>query len=400
VRSLRDNHSHIDAVVPAQAEVNEDDPEALAAFRKSEAFRSTERMQLDTAQVLPRLRALPVDSMEGLWSDRNGTYILAVVRRGAPHHDLAGVVVSSKSQCWEAGQVKLTLKPLGDHRHACTMRTRVHGTVCSIVTVRSGQMSTFGLRKVELWRKDAPTAPPYQFQRIDSSTVMLRIGRFDGSLLAQLDSFYRAHNAEIRASKDLIIDVRGNGGGSEACWTGLLPYFYTAPIALDRTELLVAPGNIARYRERLAVMRADSVNYGSQAIASMRAMITRMEEAPMGSFIPQFAEAPAPIVLDTVLARPERVWILQERQCASATESLLYYAAKSSKVTTLGTRSGGYLGFGNVLPTTVCDYPIGCTTTRYHDLSQYEFVGIPPELEVAPNEDALERVFELIDHAR
>lgn len=400
VRLLRDNHSYIEIMPPAQQDVNEDDPEALAAFRKSETFRSTERMQLDTAQVLPRLRALPMDSLEGIWSDRSGTYTLAFIRRSAPHHDLAGVVISSKSRCWEPGQVKLTLKPLGDDRYECRMRTRVHAVVCSIVTLRSGRMTTFGLRKQELWKDAAQTERPFAFQRIDSGTVMLLIPSFDGALLAQLDSFYRAHDAEIRSSKDLIIDVRGNGGGSEACWIGLLPYFYTAPIELDRTELMVAPGNIQRYRERLAVMRADSANFGAQAIASMREMIRRMEEAPMGTFIPQFDQVPAPIVLDTVLARPVRVWILQDRRCASATESLLYYAGKSTKVTTVGNRSGGYVGFGNVLPTTVCGYPVGCTTTRYHELAQYEFVGIPPGIEVGGDEDALERVLEVIGHAR
>lgn len=397
---LRDNHSYIDAVLPAQQDMNEDDPEALAAFRKSAAFRSTERMQLDTAQVLPRLRALPLDSMEGLWSDRQGSYTLAFIRRGAPHHDLAGIVVSSKSRCWEPGQVKLTLKPLGDDHYACRMLTRIHEAVCSIVTVRSGRMSTFGLRKLDAGMDAIHAERPYRFQRMDKGTVMLRIASFSGALMAQLDSFYRAHDAEIRSSKDLIIDVRGNGGGSEACWIGLLPYFYTAPIELDRTELLVAPGNIERYRERLAVMRADSANFGAQAIASTSGMIGRMEEAPSGTFIAQFAEAPAPIMLDTVLALPMRVWILQDRRCASATESLLYYAGKSSKVTTVGTRSGGYVGFGNVLPTQVCGYPIGCTTTRYHDLARYEFVGIPPEMQVGGDDDALERVLHVIRDGR
>lgn len=396
VHLLRDNHSHVDVVLPAQQDVDENDPEALAAFKRSAAFRSTARMDLDTARVLPRLRTLPADSLEGIWSDRSGTYALAFIRRGAPHHDLAGVVVSSRSRCWEPGQVKLTLEPLGDDRYACRMLTRTHALACSIVTVRSGRMTTFGLRKQFLWNDAATVERPYQFKRIDTSTVMLRIGSFDGALLAQLDSFYRAHDADIRAAKDLIIDVRGNGGESEACWTGLLPYFYTAPIELDRTELMVAPGNIAQYKKRLAEMLADSANYGAQAIASTREMIKRMEEAPAGTFIPQFAEAPAPIVLDTVLALPVRVWILQDRRCASATESLLYYAGKSSKVTTVGTRSGGFVGFGNVLPAMVCGYPVGCTTTRYHDLARYEFVGIPPDMEVAADEDALERVLEAI----
>jgi hypothetical protein len=45
-------------------------------------------------------------------------------------------------------------------------------------------------------------------------------------------------------------------------------------------------------------------------------------------------------------------------------------------------------------------YPIGCTTTRYHDLAQYEFVGIPPKLEVAASEDEPKRVLEVIGHAR
>lgn len=400
VRLLRDNHSYIDVVPPAQQDVNEDDPEALAAFRTSETFRSTGRMQLDTAQVTPRLRTLSTDSLEGIWSDRSGTYTLAIISRGDPHHDLAGVVISSKSQCWEPGQVKLTLKPLGDDHYECRMRTRVHATMCSIVTVRSGRMTTFGLRKQELWKDAAQPERPFQFQRIDTSTVMLRIPSFDGALLAQLDSFYRAHDAEIRSSRDLIIDVRGNGGGSEGCWTGLLPYFYTAPIELDRTELMVAPGNIERYRESLAVMLADSANFGPQAITSMREMTARMEEARSGTFIPQFDQVPAPIVLDTVLARPVRVWILQDRRCASATESLLYYAGKSAKVTTVGIASGGYVGFGNVLPTAVCGYPVGCTTTRYHDLAQYEFVGVPPRIEVAADEDALERVLEVIGKGR
>jgi len=39
-------------------------------------------------------------------------------------------------------------------------------------------------------------------------------------------------------------------------------------------------------------------------------------------------------------------------------------------------------------------------TSRCQDLAQYEIVGIPPEIEVAPEEDALERVLEVIRSGR
>ncbi|MFT3884643.1 MAG: S41 family peptidase [Flavobacteriales bacterium] len=348
VHLLKDHHSYSGFTIPQQPNVDENDSIAVQAFLHSEAYRSTSYIQLDTATVLPRLRALPREAVEGVYTD-GANYTLAVVPSTDPAYDQAGVVLWSQSRLWSPGMVKMQLKHLDADRYVCVFRLRYHVPMYAIIRVSGGRMTDIGYSK-----QGGPAQEPYAFRAIDDSTSYMRIASFDGALHAQLDTFYAAHDAEVSAKRNLILDLRGNGGGAEGCWAGLIGYFYSAPIPLVQADLLAAPGNIARYAENAASVRADSASQDQRWAAVLEQQVAKMRAVPAGSFVPwndgppgwiNFGDEPVP-------ARPARVFILQDAGCASATESLIYYATRHNpRVITIGTNSGGYMAYGNVMET-------------------------------------------------
>lgn len=75
---------------------------------------ATERATLDEAQVRSYLAATPeLSPIEGIWSDRDGTFRIAIKREpGTPQ--FMAVVLSSKHPFWDSGMVKARFEPTAD----------------------------------------------------------------------------------------------------------------------------------------------------------------------------------------------------------------------------------------------------------------------------------------------
>jgi C-terminal processing protease CtpA/Prc len=104
------------------------------------------------------------------------------------------------------------------------------------------------------------------------------------------------------------------------------------------------------------------------------------------------------IELDSVLAKPSKVAILMNRNCASSCESLLFWAKESDKTILLGENSGGYVGYGEIETSTTPNFNflLGCTMTRYEKQRQFEAVGIPPTFYLKNDKDWVKQAVKLL----
>ena len=178
-----------------------------------------------------------------------------------------------------------------------------------------------------------------------------------------MDSFYQSIDLSIQSKPYLIIDLRNNGGGAEECYFDLIKYVYTKPLHVDKAEVWVSSDNIRRYEE---------AGYSQK-------LIDRMKNTKPFTFIPQTKDTISNWTM-TGTDNPKKIALLFNQETASSAEGMIMYCVQSDKVITLGENSGGYLGYGDVMTTTIpCNkYSIRSTTTRYINKSKHEFIGIKP----------------------
>lgn len=208
---------------------------------------------------------------------------------------------------------------------------------------------------------------PYEFNVILDSINYVRISSFDGKLEKELNNFYDSIAMSLMSKPYLVVDLRDNGGGNDACYHKLMRFIYTNPIEVDDCEVWASDENIRLY---------------SKYFGHNKALIQRMKESKINSFVTVSKNQTWKIGNKT--SYPRRVFILQNKGMASSAEDFVFYAHQSKKVTTIGTNTGGYTGFGNVMTIYTPNklFQLQTTTTRYKKGSKFEYVGHSPDIKI------------------
>ena len=84
----------------------------------------------------------------------------------------------------------------------------------------------------------------FTYKRIDDNAILLRIPNFAWESKAMIDSLILKNKKEITSTPILIIDLRGNGGGTDYSYLELLPLLYTNPYKTKGVEWWASQGNI------------------------------------------------------------------------------------------------------------------------------------------------------------
>ena len=187
-----------------------------------------------------------------------------------------------------------------------------------------------------------------------------------------------AHDADIRARRLLIVDLRGNEGGNPALGRLLAPYY-----ASDHPEPQTGPRTHPRALSSPAMIQyyssiRDSLPEGNEDRAFIADYVRRLEASP-GQVVPYFEDQAlaeqllAPKAPDIIHEAPRQVAFLVDRHAVSAGEQLLIEAMRSPRVTTFGENTGGSIDYQNVLM-----FPLG--EGRLHHLLGMPVVGASDEL--------------------
>ena len=164
--------------------------------------------------------------------------------------------------------------------------------------------------------------PQFTHCRVDKDTYLIRFPSCD------LDS---AQNAEVRAAvgaylasdcENLVLDIRGNGGGSDSAYEPLLELLYDHEGVEDAMEYRVSDLAIAHVRE----FSGDSPRG--------RDKIERMERTPAVEFLTGGLKT-YPIHYDSVSPRPRRAALLIDGKVGSSGEQLVLEIRASSSRTTI-----------------------------------------------------------------
>ncbi|MEJ5996236.1 S41 family peptidase [Pedobacter sp. Du54] len=222
------------------------------------------------------------------------------------------------------------------------------------------------------------------FKILDDKTVLLRLPSFEWSEKKNIDSLLKNYNQQLMKLPNWIIDLRGNTGGTDYAFSGLMPFIYTKPIKIKPDEFLSSKENINILTENLK--DTDLSKAGKDFIINL---IKLMEQYP-NQFVNPSGKDSFEIKLDTVYQFPIKVAILIDRNTASSAESFLLSAMQSDKVKIYGENSAGMLDYNNTQYFNIpCkDFNLVIPIGRSKRLPEYPIdnIGIKPDIKIEVKE--------------
>jgi hypothetical protein len=318
-----------------------------------------ERILLKPAQLKSLSKK---NNIEGIYWFRDSSYKIAVVHAPTSFRDYAAVVLQSKTNLWQPGMVKFELKQNGKNKFDCIFYYRDHHAALPDYVYNNGIFNN------NEWIKEGATPSPQAQQQQDAPLVYsktisdkthyIRIGSFDASYGTDVDSLLRADSSTLNNTPNLILDLRGNGGGADFVYAPLLPYLYTNAINTIGADVLATKDNIEAWQPLLS--NPDLPDATKQWVKKLLANM----QANIGRFVSVADDET--LILRSIKKYPEKIVILIDNGCASTTEQLLLAAMQSKKVTLMGQPSAGVLDYANMRnrPLPCLPYTLSYATTR------------------------------------
>lgn len=290
--------------------------------------------------------------VEGLWTI-DEAYRLAIVRRDGAPGVFDAVVLASTAETWAPGDVKAVLTARADGRFDLRYGARDRSELRLRAELQAGD-TVLDLGDLGLWRRVLDGADAraralrrwpgdaFELTRLDARTLYLRLPSFNGTHAATVRELLATHADALARTPRLVLDVRGNGGGSDFVYEPMLPVLASGPIRRVGVEIRVSADNArlrAEVADRLAAVSPD-------AAATLRAESARMRDARTAFIRREPAERslafdPAPM--------PRRVAVLVDRAGSSA-ENFLLDVRQSDKVVLMGQEnSAGVIDYGEMM---------------------------------------------------
>ena len=322
-----------------------------AAFRQAAPV-----SRLDVAAL--RAAALSAfDPVAGIWATEEGD--VAVV----PGEDgFDAVMIAPNDTRWQVGQVRARLKPVGPGYDVTLYRTADRAPILRVDARLEGDLrlrlapSTWGrvspaVRDLgDAFDPRAPRQPIY----IDHSPQVgiLYLPSFDPAKSREAGArIMQAHAADIAGKQLLVIDIRGNEGGSQSVWAALAPFYATGEWEAP-DQMGPAGGDVVLAAPRvIEIWRSFRDNTGPGAYRSiLDDLVSRLEAATPGALVPFRTDASSsePETPEQLAGGPQAVAVLTDSMVVSAGEAFLLTARRSPKVTVFGHNSMGSIDYWTV----------------------------------------------------
>ncbi|NMH29317.1 S41 family peptidase [Flavobacterium silvaticum] len=325
------------------------------------------------------------DAYEGIWS--NGQYTFGIKKTNA--NEYTGFIIDSKYTEWKPGDIKFKLYTTGAFEYYLLDRTLKTGDFKLIdksilhledVSVALVKQTPFPELNKEQLETRLKGLDGFYFKKVTTKTSILKLPSFEYQYLKTIDSLLEQNKSLLEESENLIIDLRGNPGGTTDAYQKLLPYISGKSIRHTGTEFLATQtyiDNLEAYKKTLAPNTpvAEIDNYIKKLKDNLGHFVTRDEIGNVGDYTEQI----------TVASKsPRQIVILANKLTGSSAEYFLFIAKQSKKVKVLGKPSYGALDYGNAyLSHLECSgYQVSLPTYRALRLPDYPIdnIGIQPDI--------------------
>ena len=291
---------------------------------------------------------------EGIWV--SSPYTIGIVKDDKNEdRDYVGFIISSGNPNWKVNQVKLEIRKdkddkysmryyMGDHSLRTIENVKIEGKIYMIADFISLKKIKPEIKFSETDKKlfyKSVYADKSFIEKIRDNVILLRIPSFMSGNKKEIDSLLSKNDSLIKNTKNLIIDLRNNGGGSDASYSKIIPYLYTNPyriIGNERLSTELNNVNLIKYFTRPDLPK-DDIKWAKESIEKLN------------NNIGEFVSIGAKINInmrDEVFPYPKNVAILINENCGSTTEQFLLAAKQSKKVKLFGNTTTGALDISNL----------------------------------------------------
>ncbi|NQD71612.1 hypothetical protein HP439_12855 [Sphingobacterium shayense] len=307
-----------------------------------------------------KLSANPTShAVTGIWKDNKDTKI-AIVQYGT--NTFKALKVSSTNDTFPQGFVYFTLTDKGDIFSASLYNRKINidipaqkiGSLLKIwnmqLWVKEGtELTPLESEELESWKDDKNGL---MFKKINNDFTYLKIPTFENND-EKISRIVTENDSIIKSTRFLIIDLRGNGGGSSG-WTSLIPYIATAPIHQGGSYLRISKENSNRKMSDLDAFVNNPIPEGYKKYFPPETLKAYREAYRELSITKkQFLYMPSvSFPLDSILPIPEKVALVFDELAGSSTEFFINLSKQSDKVFTYGHNSVGMMDYvGMSIPT-------------------------------------------------
>lgn len=329
----------------------------LDSLRRSAVH--TEWTEASLREELGR-RADALDPIEGFWYGKAGRY--GIVRSTGGADAVAGenestfsaIVLETTDEGWAVGEEKARFGSRSDG-YEVVYRAPDHSTRRYEARLHRGNYlhmpAGLGWAKTDPLPPGARAMDPVDplaptLDTLPDDAILVSVPSHDYGYRARLDSLVTANEDRLLAARLLIVDVRGNGGGSSLTTQPLMPFIYQTP---ERDDVPGPEG------DPVVLASADNLAYfsrwkrGAGTPEWLLDLLARMGRS-YGEVVP-FQDPPDTTrgwVPDVVHPTPPAVAILQDGGSGSAAEAFVLFARHSPRVTTFGQPTRGMIDYQNV----------------------------------------------------
>lgn len=307
-----------------------------------------ETVEINVEEFKNQLKNKKNPDYEGIW--KSGPYTIGIEKFDDVYK---GFIIEANGSQWKKGQVKLEINPnqtstyyMGNYSPETFEKAELLGDKylqLGFITLERVFPESESNSKVERYYKAISAETPY-LEKVNDNTLLLRIPSFVGSQKNDIDSVILANRKTINSTKNLIIDLRNNGGGSDNSFQELLLILYTNPIETIGVELYSTPRNNQRVKNFITHPHASD-KFKEWATEAYK-KLSQNE----GKYVNLEATEITVTRFDTTYKYPENIGIIINEKNASTTEQFLLAAKQSTKVKLFGQTTFGALDISYTYP--------------------------------------------------
>ena len=285
---------------------------------------------------------------EGIW--KSGPYTIGIKKI---KDEYKGFIIEADGRQWKIEEVKLIINAdnsttyyMGDYSSENFKKAEMLGDKylqLGYITLERVFPKSKSNATIERYYKAISAETPY-LEKINDNTLLLRIPSFDSSQKKDIDSVLLANQNLITNTKNLIIDLRDNGGGSDKSFEKILPILYTNPIETVGVELFSTPSNNQRVKNFISHPQA------SKELKDWARKAYEKLSNNLGNYVNLDSTRVSITKFDTIQQFPKKIGIITNGQNASTTEQFLLAARQSTKVKLFGQTTFGALDISYTYP--------------------------------------------------
>lgn len=194
-------------------------------------------------------------------------------------------------------------------------------------------------------RKKIGEIQGFTIKPLSKQTTLITIPSFDYPYVEIINNLIQENQILIENSEYLIIDIRGNSGGTDNAYEKLLPYVMTNSIRWPGVEFLSTQTLIDGLEYYITTIKDK--NEQKDEIEKVRGWIKLYKEN-MGQFVNKENNSYRTEEVSFAAKSAKYVAILTNKEVGSAAENFLIAAKQSKKVKIIGTPTYGVLDYGAI----------------------------------------------------